>query len=71
MLTDVSEVHTTSIIGTMNLIALMMEAVRTSETSVSIYLTTRQYIPEDSKLHTRRRENLKSHKASSSCFSTT
>jgi hypothetical protein len=28
----------------------MMEAVRTSETSVSIYLTTRQYIPEDSKL---------------------
>jgi hypothetical protein len=37
-----------------------MEAVRTSETSVKIYLTTRQYIPEDSKLHTRRRENLKS-----------
>jgi hypothetical protein len=30
----------------------MMEAVRTSETSVNIYLTTRQYIPEDSKLHT-------------------
>jgi hypothetical protein len=28
----------------------MMEAVRTSETSVNIYLTTRQYIPEDSKL---------------------
>jgi hypothetical protein len=27
--------------------ALMMEAVRTSETSVNIYLTTRQYIPED------------------------
>jgi hypothetical protein len=27
-----------------------MEAVRTSETSVSIYLTTRQYIPEDFKL---------------------
>jgi hypothetical protein len=42
-------------------IALMMEAVRTSETSVKIYLTTRQYIPEDSELHTRRRENLKSH----------
>jgi hypothetical protein len=33
-----------------SLIALMMEAVRTSETSVSIYLTTRQYIPEDPKL---------------------
>jgi hypothetical protein len=28
----------------------------------STYLTTRQYIPEDSKLHTRRRENLKSKK---------
>jgi hypothetical protein len=28
----------------------MMEAVRTSETSVNIYLTTRQYIPEYSKL---------------------
>jgi hypothetical protein len=39
----------------------MMEAARTSETSVDIYLTTRQYIPEDSELHTRRRENLKSH----------
>jgi hypothetical protein len=44
MLTDVSEVRTTSVI------ALIMVAVRTSETSVNIYLTTRQYIPEDSKL---------------------
>jgi hypothetical protein len=44
-----------------SLIALMMEAARTSETSVDIDLTTRQYIPEDSELHTRRRENLKSH----------
>jgi hypothetical protein len=34
-----------------SLIALMMEAVRISETSVNFYLTTRQYIPEDSKLH--------------------
>jgi hypothetical protein len=41
--------------------ALMMEAARTSETSVDIQLRTRQYIPEDSELHTRRRENLKSH----------
>jgi hypothetical protein len=32
------------------------------ETSVNINLTTRQYISEDSKQHTRRRENLKSHK---------
>jgi hypothetical protein len=55
MLTDVSEVRTASII------ALTMETVRTSETSVNIYLTTWQYIPEDSKLHNRRRENLKSH----------
>jgi hypothetical protein len=39
-----------------------MEAARTSETSVDSYFT-RQYIPEDnSELHTRRRENLKSHK---------
>jgi hypothetical protein len=28
----------------------MMEAARTSETSVDIYLTTRQFIPEDSEL---------------------
>jgi hypothetical protein len=38
-----------------------MEAARTSETSVDIQLRTRQYIPEDSELHTRRRENFKSH----------
>jgi hypothetical protein len=39
-----------------------MEAVRTSETSVDNHFT-RQYNPEDSsKHHTRRRENLKSHK---------
>jgi hypothetical protein len=38
-----------------------MEAARSSETSVDNYFT-RQYIPEDnSELHTRRRENLKSH----------
>jgi hypothetical protein len=39
----------------------MMEAVRTSETSVNNHFT-RQYNPEDnSEHHTRRRENLKSH----------
>jgi hypothetical protein len=39
----------------------MMKAARTSETSVDNHFT-RQYIPEDnSELHTRRRENLKSH----------
>jgi len=42
--------------------SLMMEAVRTSETSVDNHFT-RQYNPEDSsEHHTRRRENLKSHK---------
>jgi hypothetical protein len=44
----------------------MMEAVRTSETSVDNH-STRQYNPEDSsEHHTRRRENLKSHYLS--CF---
>jgi hypothetical protein len=38
-----------------------MEAARTSESSVDNYFTL-QYIPEyNSELHTRRRENLKSH----------
>jgi hypothetical protein len=32
------------------IIALMMEAVRTYKTSVYLYVTTRRYIPEDSKL---------------------
>jgi hypothetical protein len=40
----------------------LMEAVRTSQTSVDNHFT-RQYIPEDnSEHHTRRRENLKSHR---------
>jgi hypothetical protein len=39
--------------------ALIIEAARTSETPVDNYFT-RQYIPEDPELHTRRRENLKS-----------
>jgi hypothetical protein len=42
-------------------IALMMEAARTSETLVNFYQTTRRYNPEDSHLHTHRRENLKSY----------
>jgi hypothetical protein len=57
MLTAVSAVRAAS-----NNRALMMETARTSETSVNIYLTTGQYIPEDCKLHTSRRENLKTHK---------
>jgi hypothetical protein len=43
------------------IIALMMEAARTSETSVENQLRILQYIPEDSELHTRRHGNLKSH----------
>jgi hypothetical protein len=42
-------------------IALMMEAVSTSETSVNIYQTARRNIPEETRLHTRRCENLKPH----------
>jgi hypothetical protein len=58
-LTDVSEARTAYIIKAM--VALMMEAGRISETSVNTCLSTRQYIPEESKLHTRHYENLKSH----------
>jgi hypothetical protein len=42
-----------------SLIALMMEAARTSVTLVNFYQTTRRYNPEDSHLRTHRRENLK------------
>jgi hypothetical protein len=41
-------------------ITLMMEAARTSET-LNFYQTTRLYNPEDSHLHTHRRENLRSY----------
>jgi hypothetical protein len=40
-----------------------MKELSSSETSVSIYQTTRRDMPEDSKSHTRRRENLESHLA--------
>jgi hypothetical protein len=43
------------------LIALMMEAARTSETLVNFYQATQRYNPEDSHLRTHRRENLKSY----------
>jgi hypothetical protein len=43
-------------------IALMTEAVRISETSAHLNVTTRRYIPEDCRLHTRHHENLKYHK---------
>jgi hypothetical protein len=38
-----------------------MDALSTSETSVSFYQPTRRNIPEDSHLYICRRENLKSH----------
>jgi hypothetical protein len=60
MSTDVSEVRAAYIIRA----TMVMETARTSETSVDIQLRTRQYIPEGSELHTRRRENLKSHRLS-------
>jgi hypothetical protein len=44
-------------------LARVMEAARTSETLVNFYQTTRCYNPEDSNLHTHRRENLKSYLA--------
>jgi hypothetical protein len=39
----------------------MLEALRTSETSVYFNETIRRYIQEGYRLHIRRRENLKSH----------
>jgi hypothetical protein len=48
--TDVSEVLTTSIIRATIIRSLMMEVVRTSETSVNFYQTTRCNITEDSYL---------------------
>jgi hypothetical protein len=38
----------------------MVEAVRTSETSVNFFETTRRNIPEGYNFHKSRRENLKS-----------
>jgi hypothetical protein len=61
--TYVSEVLTASIIR-----SIMMEAVRISETSVNFYETTQRNIPEDSHLHTRRLENLKSYQISFSSY---
>jgi hypothetical protein len=46
---------------TLTLIALMMEAVQTSETSVYSYKSTRRYNPEDGHHRCHRRENLKSY----------
>jgi hypothetical protein len=44
---------------TASIIRANIETVHTSETEVFSKETARRYIPEDLKLHTRRRENLK------------
>jgi hypothetical protein len=51
-----------------SIIALMMEAVGISETPVHINVTTSQ---KTLKLHTRRRENLKSHTRSTAALTPT
>jgi hypothetical protein len=48
------------------IIALMIEAVSTSETSVNFYQTTQRNIPEDGHFHTERRKNLTSHNVTNS-----
>jgi hypothetical protein len=48
-------------VRTASIIALMMEAIHTSETSVYYNKPIWHNIQELSNLHTRRRENLKSH----------
>jgi hypothetical protein len=57
----VSETDRVPEVLTSSLVALIMEEVSNSETSVNFDKTTRLNIPEDSHLHTRCRENLKSH----------
>jgi hypothetical protein len=46
-----------------SIIRAMMEAASTYETSVNFYQTVGRNNPEDSHLHTRRRENLESYTA--------
>jgi hypothetical protein len=49
-------------------LTLMMKAIRSSETSASIYQTTHCYISEDNHLHTHSHENLMSHKVTKYSF---
>jgi hypothetical protein len=59
--TPVLQTLSTNFTENLTLIALMMAVASTSETSVNVYQTTWCNNPEDSHLHTRHRENLKSH----------
>jgi hypothetical protein len=49
------------VVAPCRVIALMMEAASTSETSVNFYQTAQSNNPEDSHLHTHHHENLGSH----------
>jgi hypothetical protein len=57
---DVAPCSLVEVYRRLRAITLTMEAASTSETSVNFYQTTLRNIPEDSDLHTRSRENLKS-----------
>jgi hypothetical protein len=46
------------------IVSLMMDVASSSETSLNLYQTTWRNIPENSRLRTRRRKNLKFHQHS-------
>jgi hypothetical protein len=56
-----SEMLAAVIIMALSDVALLMEAASTFETSVNFYQTALRNFPEDSYLHTRSRESVKSH----------
>jgi hypothetical protein len=58
--TDVSEELSSVVASKPNVVTLVQEALSSSETSV-LARATRRNIPEDTVLHSHRRENLKSY----------